>query len=284
MSRLNQLCVITDEISQDFDHALDVAAEYGIKAVDLRKIWNKNIALYTDDELNKLKKSLDQRGMKVAVITGPFGKCLMPGAKFSNDKKNFMRNPDYNLSFFERLVEISDFFNTPYIRIFTFVRVGFKPAEERWQKMKELLTPFIKKSEELGKVLLVENDLGMNIGTIAQTKRFFEEIESPSVKLVLDPGNYFMERDLTTPKAYEPFYKKKLVGHLHIKDPKRKIPKLGAMFGVVGEGKIDYKPLFKQAIDHNYQGYFSLETHAVRNKEEISRKSLEYMVKWLNEL
>ena len=75
MSKIEQLCVITDEISQDFDHALDVAGEYGVKSVDLRKIWDKNIALFTDDELKKLKEALDKRNMKVAVVTGPFGKC-----------------------------------------------------------------------------------------------------------------------------------------------------------------------------------------------------------------
>jgi sugar phosphate isomerase/epimerase len=284
MSRLEQLNVITDEISQDFDHALDVAAEYGIKAVDIRKAWDKNIALFNDDELNKLKESLDNRNMKVAVITGPFGKTLMPGAKYIKDKESLMRNPDFNLGFFDRLVEISDFFNTPYIRIFTLLKLGYRPKEERWEKMKEVLSPFIKKAEELGKILLVENDLGMNVASIEETTRFFDEIQSPSVKLVLDPGNYYMDRDLTTPESYQPFYDKKLVAHMHVKDPKLKLPKFGSTFGVVGEGKIDYKALFKQAVESGYKGYFCLETHSLRNKEEISRKSLENMSKWLEEL
>jgi sugar phosphate isomerase/epimerase len=284
MSRLDQLNVITDEISQDFEHALDVAAEYGIKAVDIRKAWDKNIALFNDDELNKLQESLDKRSMKVAVITGPFGKCLIPGAKYIKEKESLMRNPNFNLGLFDRLVEISDFFNTPYIRIFALLKLGYKPKEERWEKMKEILSPYIKKAEELGKILLVENDLGMNVASIEETTRFFDEIQSPSVKLVLDPGNYYMDRDLTTAEAYQHFYDKKLVAHMHVKDPKTKIPKFGSTFGIVGAGKIDYKVLFKQAIDSGYKGYFCLETHSLRNKEEISRKSLENMSKWLEEL
>lgn len=283
MSKLDQLCVITDEISQDFEHALDVALEYGVKVVDLRKIWNKNIALFTEVELNKLKEALDKRNMKVAVITGPFGKCFLPGAKFTSKKESFMRNPDYNLGRFDHLVEISDFFNTPYIRIFGFAIFGYRSKEKRWQKMKDCLIPYIEKAEELNKILLIENDLGMNVATIEETKRFFKEISSDNIKLVLDPGNYFMKRELTTPEAYEYFYENDLVGHLHIKDPKKKLP-IAATFGIVGEGKIDYFPLFKQAINHGYKGYFSLETHSIKNKEDISRKSFEYMVKWLNQL
>jgi len=284
LNNIERLCVITDEISQDFEHALDVITEYGIKSVDLRKIWKKNIALFTDAELEQLKEALNKRNMKVIVITGPTGKCLLPDAKFTTKKKSLMRNPEYNLSLFDRIIEISDFFNTPYIRIFSFLRIGYKSSEKRWEKMMGIIRTLVNKAEEFNKVLLLENDLGMNIATIDQTKRFFEEINSDAIKLVLDPGNYFMERDRTDPEAYEYFYRENLVGHIHVKDPKRKLPLLGALFGVVGEGKIDYRALFKQALDYEYSGYFSLETHSLRNKEKVSRASLKNLVNWLKEL
>src|SRR4029077_9348259 len=39
-----QLSVITDEISHDFGHALEVAAdEFGLGFVELRGLWKKNI-------------------------------------------------------------------------------------------------------------------------------------------------------------------------------------------------------------------------------------------------
>lgn len=279
MNRVDQLCVITDEIGQDFEHVLDVVSEFGVKTVDLRKIWNKNIADFTDAELKRLKDALDKKGMHVAVITGPFGKCFLPGARLSNtSKQSYMRNYEYNLKSFDRLVEISDYFDTNLLRIFTFLRMGIDSEEKAWQMMKEFLDPHIKKAEELGKTLLVENDLGMNVGTIKQTKRFFQEYPSENVKLILDPGNFYMERDRTDPEAYEYFYDNNLVGHIHVKDPKRKIPFLGALFTAVGEGKIDYEALFKQAFKHDYRGYIALETHSLTKKEEKSKKSLNYLV------
>ncbi len=282
MSKLDQLSVISDEISQDFERALDIALEYGVKTVDLRTIWKKNIAFFTDDELNKLKDLLDDRKMRIGVITGPIGKTMLPISKFAKDKENLMRNPTYNLSFFDRIFEISDFFQTPHIRIFTFLRMGVKSEEEGWNKMKELLTPWIEKAESLNKILHVENDLGMQVGSIEQTKRFFDEFNSKNVKLLLDPGNFFMEKDLTTPEAYVSFYEKGIVGHMHIKDPNHKLP-IASTFTVVGQGKIDYPSLLKQAIDHDFKGNFILETHSMRNKEEVSRKSLENLSNWLKE-
>ena len=242
MSKIDQLCVITDEISQDFEHAIDVALEYGVKNVDLRKIWNKNIVSFTDEELSRLKEALDKRSMKVCVVTGPIGKCSP-------------KNANSNLSKFPRILEISDFFNTPFIRIFT-IKIGLKSNEEKWKEMIDLLNPIISEAEKHNKILLIENDIGMNVATIEQCKRFFNEITSQNVKLLLDPGNFFMVRDSTTPEAYEYFYENNLVGHIHIKDPSRKLPKVGALFGVVGKGKIAYKNLFKQAIDHGYTGFF----------------------------
>lgn len=283
MSKLDQLCVITDEISQDFEHALDVAKSHGCNSVDLRNAWNKNIVLLTDDELHKIKDALEKRHMNVAVISGPFGKCLLPDAAGQTKSEDFMKNPGYNLGFFNRIIEISDVLNTDLIRIFAFAEYGMEDAEKRWQAMKDYLMPYIEKAESKNKILLVENEKGMNVATIAQAKRFFEEIKSPNVKLVLDPGNFFAVGEETTTEAYEHFYENDLVGHIHVKDPKRKTT-LGTTFGVVGEGKINYDSLFTQAIKTGYTGFFSLETHTKRKLEEISIKSLENMSKWLEKL
>ena len=282
---MEKLCVITDEISQDFEHAIKIASEYEVKAVDLRKIWNKNIALFNDNDLDRLDAILKKYKTKVAVITGPFAKCLLPDSRLATtQKKDLSRNPQYNLSLFDRLVEISDYFETPYIRIFSFSRGGRIIKEENWKKMMALLRPYIEKAERLGKILLVENDYGYHVGKLKDTRRFFEEINSDYVKLVLDPGNFYVEKEKISPEAFEYFYDRDLVAHMHVKDPKRTLFSFLGFFTVVGEGKIDYKPLFKQAIERGYKGYFSLETHSLRNKEQVSRKSLENMSKMLKEL
>ena len=285
MNHTNQISVVTDEISQDFKHALDVAAEYNITAIDVRTLWNKNIALLNENELLKMKRALEERNMHVNVITSPFGRCVLPSSRFSTSKKkNLLRNPEFNLGLFERIIEISDFFKTPNIRIFSFFQKRKNKVKDKWEEMIELLTPYVKRAEELGKTLLLENDYLLMVANIENTKRFFEELNSEALKLILDPGNYYMEGDPTTPEAYSYFYEKDLVKHIHIKDPKYMIPSITGIFTVVGEGKIDYESLFKQAIDFDYKGYFCLETHVLRNKENISKKSLQNMYNILKDL
>ena len=285
MNHLKQISIVTDEISQDFEYALDVAAEYGISTIDVRTLWKKNIALLTNDELERMQKALNQRDMQINVITSPFGKCLLPSSRFSTKKKESLwRNPEYNLALFDRIIEISDFFNTPNIRIFSFFEKRKLKVDYKWEEMINLIEPYVKKAESIGKTLLLENDYMLMVADLEHTKRFFEDLHSEALKLILDPGNYYMEGDSINADGYTYFYEKNLIKHIHVKDPKYMIPGITGVFTVVGEGRIDYKSLFKQAINYGYEGYFCLETHALRNKEKVSRKSLQNMQKILKEI
>src|SRR5690242_13364835 len=67
--------VITDEITQDFERALDVMLEYGVRNAELRGLWGTNIMDLGPEELARAKKALDDRGMRVCGIASPLYKC-----------------------------------------------------------------------------------------------------------------------------------------------------------------------------------------------------------------
>jgi len=275
---LEKLSLITDEISQDFDKVLGIAKQYGLKKVEVRMVWGKNIALFTDENIQKMKDSLKLHDMGISMISGPFGKCFLPSSRFAkHDKKSFARNPEYNLSHFNRLLDIANQLGTKFIRIFNFFKSSRKVREKDWAEMKSLLLPYIKRAEKEGFILMLENEHVCFADNIANTKRFLSEIQSPAIKLNLDPGNFFSAKEKTTPETFEWFYKHDLVGYMHIKDPIRRLPMIGGIFGIVGQGKINYKDLIHQAIDSGFDGFFSLETHCLKNKEENSVKSLDYL-------
>jgi sugar phosphate isomerase/epimerase len=277
MPLLDQLTVITDELTQDFRQALNLADSIGLKTVEIRKIWNKNIALFTDDDLQRMKKYLNKKNMKISVISSPFGKCVLPNSLWATNKTASMsRNPNYNMSFFDRIVEIANFFDTPYIRFFNFLKMG-PSSEKKWREMITLLKPYAQKAEKQKKILLLENESVAFSDTIANTIRFLDEINSPAVKLNLDPGNFFSVNQPTSPEAYKVFYDRNWVQHMHIKDARNRLLNLHSVFDVVGTGKINYKDLIQQALDNNYTGYFSLETHSPSNLMQKSVTSLRYL-------
>ncbi len=57
-----RLGVITDEISEDFDHALAVCDELGIRDIELRSIWGKSIVDHDEAERAGRSSKLIHRG------------------------------------------------------------------------------------------------------------------------------------------------------------------------------------------------------------------------------
>src|SRR5215470_19098316 len=67
-----ELSVITDEISQDFGHAVEVAAqEFGVGYVEIRGLWKKNVVNLDEKEVAEVKGLLKKYDLKVTDIASP---------------------------------------------------------------------------------------------------------------------------------------------------------------------------------------------------------------------
>ena len=76
-----QLSVITDEISDDFDHACSVAAnDFGLGWVEIRALWNKNIAGPQLRRIARAQAILAKYNLRVTDIASPLFKVDWPGA------------------------------------------------------------------------------------------------------------------------------------------------------------------------------------------------------------
>src|SRR3978361_1037034 len=76
-----KISVISDEISQDFDHACSVIAnDFGLQWVELREMWGKNLQTSTDAEIAEAQKILAKHKLQVTDIASPLFKVDWPGA------------------------------------------------------------------------------------------------------------------------------------------------------------------------------------------------------------
>src|SRR6266446_1569783 len=76
-----KLSVITDEISQDLGHALEIASkEFGLGFVEMRTLWNKNIINLDQKEITEAQRLLQKYGLQVTDIASPLFKTDWPGA------------------------------------------------------------------------------------------------------------------------------------------------------------------------------------------------------------
>ncbi len=75
-----KLAVISDEISQDFQTVVNVAAEYKLDGIEIRSVWEKQPQDLTDEDMAKMKDILDEAGIAIAGISSPFYKCDIDNA------------------------------------------------------------------------------------------------------------------------------------------------------------------------------------------------------------
>ncbi len=267
-----QLAAITDEISQDFEHALDVLVEYGAVGAELRGLWGVNIADLTDEQAARAKTALVDRGLRVAALSTPFFKCdLEMNAPIEGEAAGRMhlatpRGLPEQMDMLRRCIELAHLFDTSLIRVFSFWRKAALTAELEEQIVSAFEDPVAIAAKE-GVVLGLENEHACYIGTGAEAARIAAAVNSPNFKIVWDPGNAFYAGEKPFPDGYEAV--KPWFSHVHIKDA---VTVQTADHGpqpkwcVVGEGEIDYARHFEALKRDGYTGYISLETHYVPEK------------------
>lgn len=267
-----QLAAITDEISQDFEHALDVLTEYGATGAELRGLWGVNIADLTDEQAARAKRALSDRGLPVAALSTPFFKCdLEMNAPNEGEAAGRMhlatpRALPQQMEMLRRCVELAHFFDTSIVRVFSFWRkAALTPAIES-QIIDAFQAP-VAIAEREGIVLGLENEHACYIGTGAEAARIAAAVNSAHFRVVWDPGNAFHAGETPYPDGYEAV--KPWIAHIHIKDAVvTDTPDHGPQpkWCVVGEGDLDYIGQFAALKRDGYQGFISLETHYVPEK------------------
>jgi len=273
-----QLSVITDEISQDFGHAVEVAAkEFGVGRVELRGLWNKNVVNLDAKDVAEAQNLLKKYDLKVTDIASPLFKVDWPGAPKS---KYSPKGTSYGASFsfeqqdevLERAANMAHAFATNRIRLFDFWRLeDDKPFRK---DMDEKLREISAKAARQSMILILENEYECNTATSPEAARTLAAVQNKNFFLNWDPGNAARLGDKAFPEGYA-LLPKERIGHMHLKDVKRK-PDGDYDWECMGRGIIDYEAQFRAMMRDGYRGSMSLETHwnGAGNMEESSRQAM----------
>ncbi len=273
-----KLSVITDEITQDFGQALEIASkEFGLTYVELRTLWNKNIINLDEKETAEVRRLLGKFDLHVTDIASPLFKTDWPGAptsKFSPKTPQF--GADYTFAqqgeVLERSIAIAKALGTDRVRCFDFWRLDDpKPFRD---SMDSKLRDTAAQAASKKITLLLENEFACNTVTGTEAARTLQAVRSPNLKLNWDPGNAAYRGEIAFPDGFEKIPKER-IGHMHCKDVVRKAD--GTFeWAAMGRGIIDYVGQFRALVRAGYAGTISLETHwrGAGSAEESSRQSM----------
>ena len=273
-----ELSIITDEISQDFGHALEIAAnEFGLSFVELRGLWKKNIVSLSEKEIAEAKGLLRKYDLKVTDIASPLFKVDWPGAPKS---KYSPAGAAYGASFtfdqqdevLEKSAAVAKAFGTNKVRLFDFWRLeDDKPYRDAMDaKLRDAALKAAKKDI----VLILENEYECNSATGAEGARTLAAVPAKNFMINWDPGNAAAAGENAFPDGYRKLPRDR-IGHMHLKDVKRRAD--GSFeWEAMGRGIIDYAEQFRAMMGDGYRGTMSLETHwdGGGTPEECSRQSM----------
>ncbi|HEX6552698.1 MAG TPA: sugar phosphate isomerase/epimerase family protein, partial [Ktedonobacteraceae bacterium] len=215
--------------------------------LDLRSVWNTNVLDLSDQQVARIKETLDAHGIGVAAIGSPIGK--VPIDSSFNE----------HLHLFERAITVARALQTPYIRIFSFYppaasdRGAVNPAEYRDEVLRRL-REMTARARAAAVILLHENEKDIYGDTIARCVDLLQGINDAHFQAVFDPANFIQCGQTPYPDAYEAI--RPWLRYVHVKDARSDGSVVPA-----GEGVSHWPELLQRLRADGYDGFLSLEPH-----------------------
>jgi len=261
-----KLSVITNEISEDFDHACSVAAkDFGLQWVELRTLWGKNITDLASDDLARARAILAKYNLRVTDIASPLFKVDWPGAPLSHfspqrgvKADSFNATTDFNKQdeVLATSISLAKQFKTDKIRCFDFWRLDDVATYRA--AIDDKLRAAADACRKQGIALILENEHECNTVTAAEIVRLLKAV--PTLGLNWDPANDVMHGELDAFPAGWALLPKDRIVHCHCKNVARDAAgKL--QWSPVDIGFIDWVAQFRALKSAGYRGAVSLETH-----------------------
>ena len=273
------LSVLTDEISQDFGHACEVAArEFSLGYVELRAMHGKNIMNWDAHDVADARTVLERFKLRVSEVATPVFKTDWPDAPkspFSPKKPEF--GADFTFAqqdeLLERAIELAKAFNTPYVRVFDFWRLDDQAPHRA--AIDDRIRRAADAAGRKGVTLTLENELACNTATGGEAARLLNAVREKGLMLNWDPGNAAARGEVPYPDGYAKVPKNR-IGHVHCKDVVFNADHKSEWVPM-GKGIIAWADQFRALQKDGYRGALSLETHwrlKGGTPEESTRQSM----------
>src|SRR5579863_329530 len=240
-----RLSAFADEISPDLDEQVAVLQREGIRYLDLRGVWNINVLDLSDEQIGKIKRTLDAQGIGVAAIGSPLGKVAL--------------DSPLEIQKLERAIQVAKVFETLYIRIFSFYppersTEGDVEADRYRDEVTGRLQVMIERASAAGVTLLHENEKDIYGDSIAHCVDLMQSCEDEHFRVAFDPANFIQCGQVPYPDAYEALLP--WLAYVHVKDA---LPDGSVV--AAGGGVSHWPELLRHLREDGYDGFLSLEPH-----------------------
>lgn len=287
--------ILTDQIDDNLETALQIARLYHYEYVELHTLLGKSIEQCSMKEVNYIKSLLKKYDMKVSCISSTiFLMCpLRDNYQLSQVHDTFKTIEGFvpsHLKHLKNACKIAKRLQCPRIRIFPFRFPDNCPAPFGTQDDITQIMRYIREAVKIAEAeeitLVLENCPYSHLPKGLMTIQIVKAIHSPYLKLLWDPGNSYRAMKDQIPEEYLIFslleelaYIYPWIDHIHIKDyryePSYEKPYQHVAFT---NGDVDYERIFAYLRKHHYKNAVSLEAETDYNEV---LESMDLLYRWV---
>lgn len=261
-----KLGVITDGISRDLAHAVDVMDEFDLTYAELQFVGDTEVGDHTPAQVKDINSLLRDRGKPVSCLS----RHIFAGMTSANRPGDTLHTQ--HMDALRRVIDMAHVVGSPLVRIMTQKKEqilwGSGGAEKwnvahgAWDSMAPMIAPAVDLARSEGITLVVETGNGTMVNSNYTARRLIDELDAKDALRVLwDPANNCWCHELAYPDGYDAL-KGGYLGHIHIKDVQVDTPRATLEVRELGKGQLG--PLFQPIADalrgDNYDGVISLES------------------------
>ena len=232
-----------DEISDDFSLQCTIAAELGLRYVEVRSAWGTNILDLDDAQLSRVRETLSVYGLRVSSIGSPIGKISIDD-----------EFPPH-LERMRHAVEVAKTLEAPYIRIFSFFIPEGTDPDSRRDEVLSRIEDLADVAADSDVILVHENEKDIYGDLPRRCLDVVTSVSSPKVRLAWDPANFVQVGVRPFTEGYEML--RPHVSYIQIKDA---LLANGTVV-VAGAGDGEVRETVRALQADGFDGFFSLEPH-----------------------
>ena len=252
-----KLSIVSDELSDDFQTAVELGSSWGIRYYELRNAWLTRAPKIPREGIRVIKEVIKQYDITITTISPGIFKIPLRSEAMEDHRTTLIRES------FDLAREL----DTERMTIFGIKRSIHDRAEDYHQVI-QILGEAAELAQREGFTLLLENEAGWWADTGKNTGRIVEEVGSEALKVNWDPGNAFTAGEEPFPIGYQAVRGK--IANVHIKwatrDPNGRTRYLGS-----DRGYIDLGGQLQALVEDYYRGFVAVETHSKPRISESTR-------------
>jgi len=248
--------ILSDEVSQDLDVAIEAASRHGFAGLEIRSVGGCPPQLFDDATVRRIRRRLDDAGLEASAFCPPALKSPIPRDNAGSADAAVI---------IQRALGHAAQLGARVVRMFSFYRDGAVPEPERAARAAAAVLSKVEFPD--GVRLVLETGTRTNTPTVGLAARFLDVLGDDRIGILWDPGNTVFSGFAPHPFPEDFETAPDRIEHVHVKDPRGT-----SRYVALGAGDLPWPDILRGLDRRGYRGWLTLETHWRIDRELTPRE------------